>query len=207
MNSSEQTHRGQAHTLEAVVGAIFLLTALTFALQMTIVTPLSASTSSQHIEEQQRAVAEGILASAAEDGTLKEAVLYWNETANNFHNASERGYYAGGPPDNTFGERLARAFDTDGIAYNVYIGYLSNRGVLNEREMIVQGTPSDNAVSVTQTLGVRNDDRLVDADGSLNDTTVRDADLYLNNGPAEAAGRNSHGLYNVVRVEVVVWRI
>lgn len=202
--------RGQAHTLEAVVGGILLLTAIAFALQVTIVTPLSASTSSQHIEGQQRAVAEGVLASAAEENALQEAVLYWNESAGNFHDTPSPGYYTDDPPDNQFGEMLSRAFDEEGIAYNVYVKFQSQSdpNSVNERAMILQGTPTDNAVSATRTLSLRNDDRLVDSDGSLNETTVREADLYISNGPAEAAGGQAgHGLYNVVRVEVVVWRI
>jgi len=58
--------RAQAHTLEAFAAAILLVAALTFALQATAVTPLSASTSNQHIENQQRAVATDLLATSAE---------------------------------------------------------------------------------------------------------------------------------------------
>ena len=199
--------RGQAHTLEAVVGAVLLLTAIAFALQVTVVTPLSASTSSQHIEGQQRAVAQGVLASAAEEGALQEAVLYWNETTQSFHNVSSRGFYTGEPPNNRLGDMLERAFSEEGIAYNVYVSYQSGTGAINEREMILQGTPSDNAVSATRTIALRNDDKLVNSDGSLNGTTVSEAEIYIKNGPASIAGSEGHGLYNVVRVEVVAWRI
>nr|WP_267163201.1 hypothetical protein [Halovenus salina] len=77
--------RGQALTLEAVVGAILMLAAIGFALQMTAVTPLSASTSSQHIENQLQSTSEGVLDTAADTGALREAVLYWNETTGEFH--------------------------------------------------------------------------------------------------------------------------
>lgn len=209
----QDRERGQAHTLEAVVGAIILLTAIAFALQMTIVTPLSASTSSQHIEGQQRAVAQGVLASAAEEGALHEAVMYWNETAGRYHDTSSQGFYSDDPPDNQFGEKLSRAFDEEGIAYNVKVYYQTGnettRNQVNERLMISQGTPSDNAVSATRTIAIRNDDRLVDADGSLNETTVNEADnFYIRNGHSDASGASDgHGLYNVVRIEVVAWRI
>ena len=129
MNSGE---RGQAYTLEAVVAAIVLLTAVAFALQVTIVTPLSASTSSQHIEGQQRAVAQGVLASAAEDGSLERAVLYWNETGERFHNTVGQGFYTDDPPDNEFGDKLEQAFTQEGIAYNVIVRYQAQNGDINQ---------------------------------------------------------------------------
>lgn len=210
--SSESTRqRGQAHTLESVVGGLLLLAAIAIALQLTVVTPLSASTSSQHVEGQQRAVAQGVLANAAEEDVLKDAVLYWDDSANNFHDASARGYYTEQPPEELeFTGILAGAFDSEGIAYNVNFVYQSSDGRLNSQEFVRQGTPSDNAVSATRTVMIRNDDTLIDENGSVNETTtVRDADtFFMNNAPAETTDRSDgHGLYNVVRVEVVAWRI
>lgn len=205
MRSLDQ--RGQAYTLEAVVAAIVLLTAVSFALQVTIVTPLSASTSSQHIEGQQRSVAQGVLASAAEDGSLKGAVLYRNATNDEFHDATTQGFYTDTPPEIEFGQKLEQAFNQEGIAYNVIVRYQTTNNEINSEEMVLQGTPSDNAVSATWTLSLRNDDHLIDADGSQNETTVSEIDFYISNGPANNAGTEGHGLYNVVTVEVVAWRI
>ena len=67
--------RGQAYTLEAIIASVLLISSLVFALQVTVVTPLSASTSNQHIENQQRASAAGVLTAAQETGALKDAVL------------------------------------------------------------------------------------------------------------------------------------
>jgi hypothetical protein len=200
--------RAQAFTLEAVVGAIVLLTAVAFALQVTIVTPLSASTSSQHIEGQQRSIAQGVLASAAEDGSLRDAVLYRNVTSGQFHGTAGQGFYTGNPPDTEFGQKLEQAFAGKGIAYNVIVRYQGIDGDINEEQMVLQGTPSDNAVSATWTISLRNDDHLIDEGGSRNETTIREADgFYIKNGPADNAGSSGHGLYNVVTVEVVAWRI
>jgi len=200
------SERGQAHTLEAVVGAILLLTAVSFALQITIVTPLSASTSSQHIEGQQRATAQGVLASAAEEGALEDAVLYWNETGGNFHNATTRDYYTNGPPDNRFGDMLARAFDQNGIAYNVYVTSNEPETTNTRRKpLIFQGTPSDNAVSASRTVVLHEDDRLLDTDESPTGTTLNQSASF--DGFVTDADGVTDGIYNVVRVEVVVWRI
>lgn len=200
--------RGQAYTLEAVVAAIVMLTAVAFALQVTVVTPLSASTSSQHIEGQQRSVAQGVLASAAEDGSLKDAVLYRNTTSGQFHNAGTQGFYTDGLPNTEFGEKLERAFTGEGIAYNVVVRYQGLSGDINKEQMVLQGTPSDNAVSATWTISLSNDDHILDEDGSRNETTIRESDeFYIRNGPATNAGSTGHGLYNVITVEVVAWRI
>lgn len=213
MRPEQTDERGQAFTLESVVAAVLLLTAIAFALQVTIVTPLSASTSSQHIEGQQRSVAQGVLANAAEDGSLKNAVLYWNETAGNFHNTTGQTFYTSDIPDNEFGDKLSRAFNEEGLAYNVVVYSQSgNETLKNEirpQQMILQGTPSDNAVSASRTISIRNDDHLINEDGSRNETTVREADpFYISNGnTAASGGTDGNGLYNVVRVEVIVWRI
>ena len=211
MGRQPDDDRGQAFTLEAVVGAILLLTAIAFALQVTIVTPLSASTSSQHIESQQRSVAQGVLASAAEDGSLKRAVLYWNVSGGRFYNTPSQQFYTSNPPDNEFGEKLKRAFNEEGLAYNVRIYHQTNsseRTAINEQLMISQGTPSDNAVRASRTIAIKDDDHLVDEDGSLNESTVGEANFYMKDARSYSNGiKEKHGLYNVVQVEVIVWRI
>jgi len=211
MSSRIPADRGQAHTLESVVAAVLLLTAVAFALQVTIVTPLSASTSSQHIEGQQRAVAQGVLADAAADGSLKDAVLYYNETEGQFHNADARGKYTQGPPDNRFGDKLARAFDEEGIAYNVNVYYRpsSDTASTSVREMIDQGTPSDNAVTATRTITLRNDDKILDENERPTQTSVNSSsNFYISHGSTPSSGQDRrHGLYNTVKIEVVAWRI
>ena len=61
-------------------------------------TPLTGSTSNQYIENQQRHVADGLLATQADNGTLKEAILYYDDGNGTFHGASTDGYAGGGPP-------------------------------------------------------------------------------------------------------------
>ncbi|MHB9285705.1 hypothetical protein ACKVMT_01530 [Halobacteriales archaeon Cl-PHB] len=197
--------RGQAVTLEAVVAALLLLSSLVFALQMTAVTPLSASTSSQHIENQLEASAEGIMAASVEDGSLRRAVLYYNETSTTFANSTYQGYYAGAPPESKLGQRLNWAFDQRGIAYNVYVSY-SVGGQDRERRMIYRGQPSDNAISTTTTITLADDAPLYnhsDGDGTLEPRSL----TVSNTSRFYAPDISNSGLYNVIRVEVVVWRI
>ncbi|GGN96758.1 MULTISPECIES: DUF7288 family protein [Haloarcula] len=194
--------RGQAHTLEAVVAGLMLLSSLVFALQMTAVTPLSASTSSQHIENQQQATGSGVLAAAAQNDSLKPAVLYWNNTSEQFHGTNENlGYYTSGPPNNTLGQMLNRSFDRRGIAYNVYFWFQNEDGDVISRRYIYSGVPSDNAVGASHTITLMDHDHLYDANETRNATVIRDdRDTYpIPNLPSN--------VYNTVRVEVIAWRI
>lgn len=191
--------RGQAHTLEATVAALLMLSSLIFALQMTAVTPLSASTSSQHIENQQQASAQGVLAAAADSDALKPAILYWDNTDTSYHNTGSIRFYTSGPPDNRFGNMLGRAFGDNGIAYNVNFRAESQS---DPRQYIYSGAPSDNAVSATHTVTLNNNDTLYDANerptsSQLGDSTTS---FWIDMG-------NSGPEYETVQVEVVVWRI
>jgi len=194
--------RGQAHTLEAVIASLMLLSSLVFALQMTAVTPLSASTSSQHIENQQAATGKGVLTAAAEAGALKPAVLFWNNSTRQFHGVTgQENFYTSGPPDNRFGEMLSRSFDQRGIAYNVYLDFVSQSGDIVPRRYVYNGVPTDNAVTATYTVTLYDDDPLYDADETANETRLGDpGSTYL----IPDTGRNH---YNTVRVEVIAWRI
>lgn len=189
--------RGQAHTLEAIIAALLLLTSIVFALQVTAVTPLSASTSNQHIENQQQASADGVLSMAKQSGALEESVLYWSSSAGGFHDATAEGYYTGTMPTE-FGEILDRSFADRGIAYNVYVTYLTNGGFERTR-MIYRGAPSDNAVMASREVVVTNETRLLDSD-MTEGQAINESNFY-----AENVG--SGGYYNTLRVEVVVWRI
>jgi len=192
--------RGQVHTLEAVIASLLLVSSIVFALQMTAVTPLSASTSSQQIETQQDANARGVLASAVENGSLRKTVLFWNASGEAFHNASDVGYYRQAPPT-AFGDALEEAFGSRGVAYNVRAVYITSSDERRTRRIVFQGEPSDNAARATRTIVLNDDARLYDETGARTATEVSDADYFATDA------RPDGNVYNVIRVEVVVWRI
>lgn len=194
--------RAQAHTLEGVVASLVLLSGLVFALQVTAVTPLSASTSNQFIENQQQSTAEGILATAEETGALERAVLFWDADANTFHNVTGDGVYVTGGPPNEFGEMLNRTFDGEGVAFNVYLTYVDRSDRLTRIRMVYRGEPSDNAVTASRLVTISDDDPIYDHQGIATGTNVSEASgLYM---PDTDGGT---GVYNVVKVEVVAWRM
>jgi hypothetical protein len=191
--------RGQAHTVEAFAAAVLVVSGLVFATQAAAVTPLSASTSNQHIENQQQATVEGLLAASADNGNLTEAVLYWNASADNgdgaFVGAPDSGTYATGLP-NGFGTDLNETLSSRQIAFNVVVRYPDGESTDTE-PMVRMGEPSDNAVSATRTVGLYNNSKI------QNGTSL--GDLAADKFYAPDTDSDSQ-LYAVVEVEVIAWR-
>jgi len=190
--------RAQAHTLEGVAAAIVVVAAVAFTLQGTAVTPLTASTASQHIETQHERAAASVLETARSDGTLSETLRHWNASGGEFANASEEGYYVGGPPSTTFGDALRETFGDRAVAYNVNVYYVTDDGEHRQRRVVYTGEPSADAVAATRTVTVYDDQQVVDAHGDPVGQRLENA-AYL--GP-DAPGT----VYGVYTVEVVAWR-
>lgn len=191
--------RGQAHTLEGVIAALLVVSSVVFALQMATVTPLTASTANQHIENQERAAAAGLLAAAAEENALRPSILYWNADERRFHGVGTIGYYDTHPPGTRFGELLNESFE--GVAYNVNFYYHLPSGERRVRRFVYSGNPSDDAVAVTRKVTLYDGDFLRDASGGKSARTLDEAPFF-----APDASPGGH-LYNVVEVEVVVWQM
>ena len=193
--------RGQAHTLEAFMAALIVVSGVLFALGATAVTPLSASTSNQHIQNQQLVAANDLLAASAANETLREAVVYWNATSNGFEGASGDGYYTVGGPPTPFGAALNETFRDERIAFNVYVAYWDGTHP-RQRPMVYMGSPSDNAVTATRTVTLLNDTALSAPGETRNVSTASLAgDFYA----SDVAPGNE--LFSVVEVRIVVWRM
>lgn len=204
--------RAQAHTLEAFVAALILISGIIFATQATAVTPLSASTSNQHIENQQQAVAEDLLRIAAEDGTLEASFLYWNASNERFGGVAhpDRSFYTSEPvEENPLYDIVTTAFQTGQIAYNIELHYFEFES-LNEtssQPMVYMGTPSDNAVVATRTILLFNDSTL---NQSVNNATSYTLGDVSNDDDLSYFAPDLHSdrpLYNVIEVRITVWRM
>jgi hypothetical protein len=195
------TVRAQAHTLEAFVAALLVLSGIGFALQATAVTPLSASTSNQHIGNQERAAATGLLDAAEANGTLRGAVVYWNTSNEQFAGSTDGQYSNGGPP-NAFGDALEETFGDRRTAFNVELAWFdANRTERDSTLMVDMGRPSDDAVSTSRNVVLYNDTRLTAGPpGNVSAAAANDS-FYM---PDAARGER---LFNVVEVRIVVWRI
>lgn len=193
--------RGQAHTLEAFAAALLLISGLIFALQATAVTPLSASTSNQHIQNQQQLIASDILTTSAENETLQDALLEWNTSESAFVNSDRVGYFTQSGPPNAFGEQLNTTFRDERIAFNVLIYFQDGDGGYQSQKLVFMGSPSDNAVVASRTVTVFNDTKLTGPQKIELADTVADDEFYA---PDAHLGSQ---LYNIMEVRIVVWRM
>lgn len=192
--------RGQAHTLEAFTAALLLISGVSFGLQAVAVTPLSASTSNQHIQNQQRLMANDILATAAENGTLEEGVLFWNTTEEAFENTSDQNYYTNGGPPVTFGSLLNETFRDERVAFNLVIYFRENNKTGSQR-MVYMGTPSPNSITVSRTLMVYDETNLTAGDEEDLQTAAETGSFYAPDVKPEGQ------LYNVLEVRMTLWRM
>ncbi|SFP14812.1 hypothetical protein SAMN05216277_101476 [Halolamina pelagica] len=197
--------RGQAHALEAITAGMLLLASLLFALQVTAVTPLTGSTSSQHIENQQAKLAEGVLATEAESGTVVPTLLSWNESGH-FSRAESGGFHGGGPPT-AFGNALDRTLRERNIAFNVNVYFITDGGERSRHpvQLVDLGSPSDHASTATRSFTVYDDDVLRETNESTESTERTNTTLTEANFFAPDADESR--VYNVLEVEVVVWRM
>lgn len=188
--------RGQAHTLEGVAAALVVVLAVAFTLQATAVTPLTASTASQHIETQHEQAAAGLLETASDDGSLSETLRYWNDSRAAFRNAGRRGFYVGSTPNTSFGRDLGETFGERAVAYNLNAYYVDGNGDRRLRRVVYNGKPSADAVAATRLVTLYDDQRVTGADGG---PTLENASYFGPDDPGRA--------YGIVEVEVVVWRM
>lgn len=192
--------RGQAHTLEAFTAAMLLISGVAFGLQAVAVTPLSASTSNQHIQNQQRLMANDVLATGAENGTLAEAVLFWNTTEEAFENTSDQSYYTNGGPPVPFGRLLNETFRDERVAFNVVVSFREDNNTGSQR-MVYMGSPSPNSITVARSLMVYDDTNLTAGDESALRTADESGAFYAPDISPEGQ------LYNVMEVRMTLWRM
>jgi hypothetical protein len=201
--------RGQAHTLEAFTAALLLVTGLIFATQATAVTPLSASTSNQHVENQASIAAQDLLSTTDASGDLEAALLYYDNGS--FVGATDEEGYAGMPPDShPLHDPLTEAFGDRQIAFDIDVYYPEDGGDETlAAEMVDMGSPSDNAATASVRVALYEDDQLFDpgddsGDESYSGPRLRDeGDHDYFAGPVGG----SDTLYTVVEVRITAWQM
>lgn len=189
--------RAQIFTLEGVLAALIVLAGLAFALQAVVVTPSSSGDSGAPADVGRL---DSVLDQAAQDGSLKRAVLAWNGSASGFDNASNGNYYVGDFPPNRFGNATNETFGP-ATTVNVRVYYETGSGRSNER-LVYNGIPGDGAIRSTATVPVYDYDLLRNASGAPQTprVTVESGNFYVDNDQYSGSD-----LYAVVEVEVIVW--
>lgn len=198
------TARAQAFTLEAFVASILLVATLAFALQVVAVDANTGGPADTELRNNHAGIADGVLDGAAANGSLQSTLLYWNEVDGRFYDADpDAGFYFSAAPNTTFGRTLDAQLGANRIRYNVDLHYREANGSHGTQRLVESGTPSPDAVRVTETVTLYDNTTLVARD----ETRRENATLASVGNDFYAPDAASDGpIYNVVRVEVVVWR-
>ena len=190
--------RGQAFTLEGLVGAAIVLTALLFALQALVITPTTGGAVDRTAQAGIQTETKDALVVAENDGDLSEMVRYWDEGEFKDGDQPRGEYNASRFGDRfTIGEILNERFLERGQNYNVELRY-GDDGEVGNATLVYQGQPTASAVTASHTVTLYDDQRVTGGD----DRTLAVADA------AEVAPIPKDGdgeLYNVVEVRVIVW--
>ncbi len=198
--------RGQAFTLEAVISALIVLTAVLFAVQSTVVTPNSTGGIDTDTRDELGSQAQDVLAVTAEQPrqNLSYYVRYWNNssTERTFAKAIRPGIgYGERQPPGGFGERLEATFTAEGYNYNVVLSYHQPKGVeTSETVMVYRGAPDQNAVTAVYPVTVFDSDTLTGPSSTNKSIEDISSQIY----PIKDVGANSP-IYNVVEVRLTVW--
>ena len=203
--------RGQAFTLEGVLGALFLVIALLIALQTTVINPTTGGAVDDETRSELRQKANDILVQTAnaEEQDLSYYVRYWNPNTRTFYGAEdpEIGYGEEGP-NGHLGEMLYSTFTESGRRYNMVLRFRGNESPDDAtiQRMVYQGPPAEHAVVATYTITLFDDQTLTgplktSRELSEYDTNASDNDDSFYPVPDVAGGH----VYNVVEVRLVVW--
>lgn len=188
--------RGQAYTLEGVLGAILVVTAVVYGLQA-IDTRAWQSQTDQNTQQLQNRAGD-LLTVAGESGALREATLCYRDSRriSGSDSPNQRG---------AFEDMLNQTFDSRGDQYNLYFSWWNRT---DERETtIASSLTADNAdraalsVATASTTVTLTDDmrQRIGNDCSSRGPKIENSDGFYIQKNVEST------VYNVVEVRLVVW--
>lgn len=200
------TERGQTFTLEAFVAAVLLLTTIAFALQAVSISANTASAADSELRNQHAGLAVGVLDQGATNGSLRTTLLYWNESDERFYDTNgNESYYIVRSPPTAFGGALASMFDDREVRYNVDLYFPTASGERGQQRLVESGTAADDAVRLVETVTLYDHTALVDENETARSVTLGDVAADTNSTFYAPDARPNSPIYNVVRVEVVLW--
>jgi hypothetical protein len=209
------TDRAQAYTLEGLVSAIILVSAVLYGMQAVDAAAWTGGTADTEVENL-RTQAKDTLAVADQNGTLHASVTCLNGSSNGspHHGLAHKPTRFDESDEynvTNLGRVLNRTFPTDEFDYNLYFEYWDPDDDQREQVLVypnVRQAPDENSVSVTHRVTLYDSTHVswnsVDEDhGCRNhDAEIGDVSgLYVED---VATGPNEN-LYNIVEVRLVVW--
>jgi len=194
-------------TLEGLLAAVVVIAALVFALQTVVVTP---ATSGESVSPTDAREVESVLNAATTNRTVKRATLFWDrDTADlaKFHNAARFRYYTRSSFQiGNYPALLIALNDRFGstTSMSVIVHYRDGSGSMTSQSLVDGGAPGEGSVSASTTVTLFDSDQIVDDEGDPTGTTLADVESNPNER-FYAPDVSSSDVYNVLRVEVIVW--
>ncbi|MFA9415492.1 hypothetical protein [Natrinema sp. HArc-T2] len=197
--------RGQAYTLEGLIGAMVVLMAVLFALQSAVITPTTGGLNDRTVQAQVQQEAQDALVVAAnnESEGLSHMIRHWNTTNGEFENASgpkvdgNVTYTAKNFKGNfTLGYILEERFAENGQNYNVEAHYENGTAERDHKTLLYQGSPPSGAVTASYTVTLYNVE---------NTTGSSKERLPAVDNPVIPEQNTESPVYNVVEIRVIVW--
>lgn len=206
-----RNERAQGFTVEGVAGAIILMSALLFALQIVTVLPTSSGSLGKAAQADLRTQANDVLVTSAQsEEDLSTLVRNWSQSDQTFVGAvNPRIGYGSDEPPGSFGVLLNQTFTERSYLYNVDVSYLPANASANRETipMVYRGDPSDRAVTASYTVTLFDNQTLTAPNSSRNVQLWQyDANATNNeDGYYPIPDAVDGPVYNVVEVRVIVW--
>jgi len=213
--------RGQAFTLEGIISAVIVLTALLYALQAVVITPTTGGTVDQGVRSELQRQADDILSIAGgdDDGRMSELTRNWSQSRRTFYGAVNPNIGFGNQRlPGEFGTLLNETFDSRDRQYNVVMRYLpknASKGI-QQTAIAARGTPSDSSVTATYRVTLYDNMTLTsptagsaelwqyDTCPTVNGDDCPDSESYQS-GYYPVPNAVDGAVYNVVEIRVIVW--
>lgn len=209
--------RGQAYTLEGVIGGLVILLAILLTLQSIVVTPSSGGGLSADAQSDLRVQAEDSLLVMAQDDDLDLSAMtrYWDQGNRSFVGAinEDIGYGQNEPPG-VVGDVLNRTFVSRGYQYNMELRYLepedgtASKAETDSLPVVYRGEPAGQSMTASYRVTLYDNQTLTSPSPSTRgielwqiDTNATDGDDGYYPIPNAVDGP----VYNVVEVRLTVW--
>jgi hypothetical protein len=212
---THSTDRGQAFTLEGIISAVIILTALLYALQGIVITPTTGGTVDQGVRTEIQQQADDILTIAGgdESGHLSELARNWSQSRRTFYGAVNPTVgYGNDRLPGELGTLLNETFDSRDRQYNVVMRYLPKNPTDGIQRTVVtsRGTPSDSSVMASYRVTLYDNMTLTSPTAGSAELWQYDTSATTNpndwqSGYYPVPNAVDGPVYNVVEIRVIVW--
>lgn len=224
-STRHERDRGQAFTLEGIVGGVLVLTALLFALQSLLVTPTTGGAVDPGVRSDLRQQADDalVVSAQADEMDLSTLVRYWDQREQTFACYTEDGAeicpvnkrigFGRQQPPGPLGDILNQTFESRAQTYNIHMRFRGKSvgDGAEEVPIVYRGEPSETAVVATYRVALFDDMALTSPGANDAQLSEYDTDPVDNPDPEQSGyypvpdAYPSSPLYNIVEVRLVVW--